>query len=82
MMTAAERAETDPVFRMLVHAFYDMFASHCGTGAGLTPSEVREASGYAWQMYVERHSQPIPILVDPDKISQWDALKVEPKLSQ
>jgi hypothetical protein len=60
MRTPQERMKEDPVFAALVHSFFDMFARHCGSGAGITPSEVREASGLAWQMYIERHPEPIP----------------------
>ena len=55
-MTPAERAVADPHFHMLVRFFYDAFEQHCGSGAGFTPTEIREASGYAWQLYTERHS--------------------------
>lgn len=61
-MGPAERYKNDPVFHQLVHSFYAMFEDYCGSGAGITPSEIREASGYAWQRYIERH--PFPILVE------------------
>lgn len=70
--TPRERMDTDPVFRTLVYSFYSMFEQHCGSGAGITPSEIREASGYAWQMYLERHSIPIPIVRgDDDVMNVW-----------
>ena len=63
MRTARERYESDPHFRMLVSVFYREFSNFNASGAGLTPSEIREASGFAWQMYMERH--PSPLLVEP-----------------
>jgi hypothetical protein len=65
-MTPLERYKTDATFAALVRNFYDMFQHHCGTGAGITPSEVREASGLAWQMYVERNAVGIPVIKPPD----------------
>lgn len=62
---------TDPVFAALVHSFHAMFEQHCGTGAGITPSEVREASGLAWQLYIERHPYPIPW--NPDWVPDYRA---------
>ena len=66
MMTAAERCQSDPYFSMLVKMFYGLFQEHNGSGAGITPSEIREASGYAWQLYIERHAQPLMIIREPD----------------
>lgn len=62
MMTPQERVRVDPVFAVLVRSMHDLFERHCGTGAGITPSEVREASGLAWQMYAERHVEPLLVL--------------------
>lgn len=66
-MTPAERAKVDPTFHFLVRSFYDMFERQCGSGAGVTPSEIREASGYAWQLYAERH--PPSIVLDPASLA-------------
>lgn len=65
-MTAAERMKTDPLFHALVRQMYALFVEHCGSGAGFTPSEIREASGYAWQMYAERNLMP-SMLVRPEE---------------
>lgn len=65
MKTVQERVKEDSVFAAMVHSFYDMFNRYCGTGAGITPSEVREASGYAWQLYMERHPSPSYIIREP-----------------
>lgn len=63
MQTPLERYRADPVFRQLVDMFRNMFETHChATGAGLTPTEVREASGLAFQIYMERHGHPIMIM--------------------
>lgn len=64
-MTPQERYRQDPLFASLVQMFYHVFASYCGTGAGVTPTEIREASGLAWQQYAERHAQPIMVLPPP-----------------
>ena len=53
-MQARERYLNDPVFHALVQTMLKVFEAHCGSGAGITPSEIREASGLAWQMYYER----------------------------
>lgn len=66
MMTPQERLRTDPVFSMLVRQFTLLFEAHCGSGAGITPSEIREASGLAWQIYLERHALPIPLIRRPN----------------
>jgi hypothetical protein len=58
-MSARNRMHNDPVFATLVKSMYDIFETTCGTGAGVTPTEIREASGLAWQIYVERHAEPI-----------------------
>ena len=54
-MTSFLRYQTDATFHALVNMFVNLFEHHCGSGAGVTPSEVREASGLAWQIYSERH---------------------------
>ena len=61
-MIAADRYHNDPYFHTLVQMFYREYVKvgQFG-GAGLTPTEVREASGLAWQMYVERHALPMLI---------------------
>jgi len=61
MMTPKERMQSDPNFHFLVRHFYNLYEHHCGSGAGITPSEIREASGYAWQLYVERHPSPLVV---------------------
>ncbi len=63
-MNPAERCKRDPVFAALVAAFEGMFRQHCGTGAGITPSEIREASGFAWQRYMERNAVPPIVFVE------------------
>lgn len=65
-MDARERFRTDPMFRALVMACLGLFESHLGSGAGVTPSEIREASGLAWQLYHERHVSPIFMPPRPD----------------
>jgi hypothetical protein len=57
--SARERYLKDPLFSALVASFLHIFETQCGTGAGVTPSEIREASGYAWQLYHERRVDPI-----------------------
>jgi hypothetical protein len=54
-----DRYKEDPVFHYLVSMFYREYQKidQYG-GAGLTPSEIRVAAGYAWQMYAERHFVP------------------------
>lgn len=59
MMTPRERYLADPHFHLLVDLFIGIFEEHCGSGAGVTPTEIREASGLAWQSYVERHPSPL-----------------------
>jgi hypothetical protein len=59
---AAERYKTDPYFHQLVDLFLHQFMESHESGAALTPSEVREASSLAWQIYIERY-QPHPYLV-------------------
>lgn len=66
MRTPQERLKSDPVFAALVQQFTYLFAHHCGSGAGLTPSEIREASGLAWQIYMERHPNPILVTESPE----------------
>ncbi len=58
MMTPKERMATDPVFHALVKTMYDLFENYCTSGAGITPSEIREASGFAWQIYAEHNAMP------------------------
>lgn len=58
-MTAAERYRQDPTFHMLVDQLGLLFEKHCGSGAGITPTEIREAAGLAWQLYAERHALPV-----------------------
>ena len=67
MKTAEERFRTDPLFAAIVNQMYAMFNEYCGSGAGITPSEIREASGFAWQMYAERNIAPIPVIQKGDK---------------
>jgi hypothetical protein len=65
-MTPAERARSDPHFARLVTMFAHEFENCDQAGAGLTPSEIREASAYAWQLYIERHPHPLhPLLRMP-----------------
>lgn len=59
-MEPAERYKRDPIFAAMVQAFLDMFQRYHGSGAGITPTEVREASGLAWQIYLERYPD-VPI---------------------
>jgi hypothetical protein len=56
---ARERYKNDPTFHALVQMFLHLFESQLGSGAGVTPSEIRDASGLAWQLYHERHVDPI-----------------------
>lgn len=56
MISVKERYERDPVFRALVQSFFHMYENHAD---GMTPSEIREAAGFAWQMYYERNAYPI-----------------------
>lgn len=59
MRTPLDRFHSDPVFATLVRVFLREFESQDKAGAGLTPSEVREASSLAWQFYLERNAYPI-----------------------
>lgn len=54
-MEPAERYRRDPHFHYLVDVLYREFERCDHGGAGLTPTEVREASALAWQRYAERH---------------------------
>lgn len=65
-MTPIERYHTDPNFTYLVRSFIRMFEQSTSSGAGYTPSEIREASGLAWQFYMEQH--PSPLLIDRDAV--------------
>lgn len=60
MMNVKERYQHDSVFHALVQMFYREYEKieNYG-GAGLTPTEIREASGLAWQMYYERNASPL-----------------------
>jgi hypothetical protein len=58
-----ERMETDPVFRSIVFSMLSMFEM---TGEGITPTEVREAMGLAWQIYCERNMRPTLVVRYPD----------------
>lgn len=61
-MTPMERYRSDPYFHQIVDMFIRQFETSTGSGAGITPTEVRDAAGLAWQIYYERHSSPmIPI---------------------
>lgn len=53
MLTPLERYHSDPLFHRLVRVLYREFAdgAEMQSGAGLTPSEVREACSLAWQFY-------------------------------
>ena len=62
MRTPVERYQTDPVFHHLVQVYVREFQKADSTGAGLTPTEIREASSLAWQLYLERHALPAMIL--------------------
>ena len=66
MRTPAERYKEDPVFYALVSTFYREFVRADASGAGLTPTEVREASSFAWQMYAERNVMPRIFLGEKD----------------
>ena len=77
-MTPAERAKSDPTFSFLVKHFYALYEQNSGSGAGITPSEIREASGYAWQLYAERH--PAPLLLKENLGRAKRRLVVECKL--
>lgn len=55
MRSPKERMETDPVFRTMVQNFLQMYNM---TAEGITPSEIREAAGFAWQIYYERNVHP------------------------
>jgi len=59
MMTPVDRYRTDPVFATLVNMFASEFSKCNQSGAGLTPTEIREASSLAWQMYCERNMSPV-----------------------
>ena len=66
-MTPMERYHTDANFHAIVRMMLDLFENSCGTGAGFTPSEIREASGLALQIYTERH--PHPMIVRPEPVA-------------
>ena len=66
MMTPLERYHTDPYFRMLVTMFRIEFEKCDASGAGLTPTEVREASSFAWQQYAERTMKPSVFITKPE----------------
>jgi len=53
-----ERYHNDPTFHAITDMLRNLYEQHCGSGAGITPSEIREASGLAWQMYAERNLVP------------------------
>ena len=55
-MSPAERASADPHFHMLVRFFADLGWREASTGSTVLLEGVIEASGYAWQLYTERHS--------------------------
>jgi hypothetical protein len=59
LRSVQERYKTDPVFRTIVMTMLQMFQM---TGEGITPSEIREAMGLAWQLYTERHPSPIMMM--------------------
>lgn len=60
-MTLAERYQSDPYFHRLVDMLVHEFGMSTLSGAGLTPTEVREAAGFAWQIYAERNPHPLMI---------------------
>lgn len=60
MMTPQERLKNDPVFSALVQQFIYTYSHFHNTGAGITPSEIREASGLAWQIYMDRAGFDLP----------------------
>jgi hypothetical protein len=57
-MDPQERYLADPHFHRLVDLLVLEFRQSVNSGAGFTPSEIREAAGLAWQIYMERHVQP------------------------
>ena len=71
-MSTRERFKTDPLFATLVTSFRQMFEQYCGSGAGITPTEIREASGLAWQIYAETHPAPIPFLPRLEQDPRWE----------
>jgi hypothetical protein len=66
MMTPAERYREDPFFHSLVSMLYHEFERCDSGGAGLTPTEVRQAAAFAWQIYCERHAHPL-LVRSPDQ---------------
>lgn len=66
MRTPAERLETDPYFARLVLMLHAEFEKCDQSGAGLTPTEVRDACSLAWQMYYERHQRELMIIAPRD----------------
>lgn len=61
-MTPLERYKQDPTFATLVDMLVREFVRCDHSGAGLTPTEVRQAAALAWQIYQERHAHPLMIL--------------------
>lgn len=66
-LTAAERYQHDPFFRQLTDMLYYQFERCDQGGAGLTPTEVREACALAWQRYRERHISSLMVPRGPDR---------------
>lgn len=64
-LTARERYESDPTFRMLVNVQLDIIEhSHNRDGTMFTPTELREAAMLAAEIFETRHIRPMLHIVD------------------